>query len=175
MNNKFIERQANDIFLYAVPMSIVHAELICTWRYETPYDAYNFPSWETMKQEQKEFADEHIRNQQYFSICNDQNKLIAFFQLFPFSCTTRIGVFIEPASCGKGLGKPVMQIVIAAAKQLYPHKQIDLEVAAWNERAIRLYQSSSFQIDDEYELYNRSKQKEEKVYCMVYKNDLAGS
>lgn len=57
-----------------------------------------------------------------------------------------IGIGLKPCLCGQGRGKTLMKIVKNQCKKLYPHKKIVLEVRSFNERAIKCYKSSGFNI-----------------------------
>ena len=155
------------------PMSEQDGQYICTWHYESPYHCYNWPNWEYMKQHELEFADPTIRNQQYFSVYDVHNQVIAFFQLFPLLDTIRLGLFVHPLLVNQGIGKSVCNLAVQTAKQKFTQPYIDLEVSTWNKRAINVYEQCGFRTEDEYELFNRTTQKHELVYNMVYKTPSA--
>jgi len=154
--------QQNVIFLQA--MTEEDGAEICTWCYPEPYHIYNWPSWEQLQQEEIEFGDDQIRSQQYLSIYNHANSLIGFTQFFPLSNTIRLGIFLAPKHCDRGLGAMVTRLAIQEARARYPQHELDLEVETWNVRAVKVYEKVGFQITDTYVLPRGSSYKE--VHCM---------
>lgn len=152
--------------LQIAPMTAKHAAEICTWHYPKPYDVYNWPSWDVMTDMQIEFADDHIRTEQYRSIVLEE-QVIGFIQLFPLLSTLRLALFLSPDHCDQGYGKLGIQLAIEEARKTDAQCEIDLEVECWNTRAIRCYERAGFVITDEYELPYKGNIKQ--VYCMVLK------
>ena len=87
------------------------AEALCTWRYPSPFDFYNWSSWEIMQQLGIEFGDAYIRNQQYAAALDAEGNFIGFAQFFPLLGVTRIGLGLRPDLCGQGLGLPFVQAI----------------------------------------------------------------
>ncbi|WP_274363971.1 GNAT family N-acetyltransferase [Paenibacillus thermotolerans] len=155
------------------PMTEAHAMAVCSWRYEPPYDRYNWEPWETMASLGKEFADPHIRTEQYRSALLDGDKLAGFVQLFPLSGddaagTIRLGLGLRPDLCGlrRGIGAALAREAALYALGLYPGWSVDLEVAADNLRAIAAYERAGFVRTDSYEL--RASHGTTTTYCMVW-------
>ncbi len=149
------------------PLTEHHGRLLCEWRYPAPYDIYNMPSWEHMLAHSQEFADPHIREQQYLAVCDTKGQLSGFAQLFPLEGWTRLGLGLHPALCSQGLGQSFLQAILRTARHKKPSNQIDLEVLTWNKRAIRLYESTGFHIDDTYER-SYADGRLGQFHCMVY-------
>jgi [ribosomal protein S18]-alanine N-acetyltransferase len=150
------------------PLTEQQGRLICEWRYPVPYDFYNWPSWNHIAAVQYEFADPHIRAQQYWAACDGMGQLSGFAQLFPLEGWTRLGLGLHPELCGQGLGRSFVQAVVHAAKQKAPSNQIDLEVLTWNARAIRTYEAAGFVRTDTYEK-RTSDGITRQFHCMVAK------
>ena len=157
---------SSPVTFHVVPMEITHAEDICQWNYEPPYNIYGWQPWDQMQELGIEFGDPELRSQQYVSVVNDQNKLCGFAQLFPMEGVVRLGIGMSPYLCGKGLGKLFVDSVVKTALTRYPDWEIDLEVLTWNQRAIRTYRKCGFTITDTYERRTPTGQKP--FYCMVY-------
>lgn len=149
-----------------LPMNEQDAVKICSWRYPSPYNIYDWPSWHDVLQQQFEFGDTQIRTEQYVSIYNQTKQLIGFIQLFPLASTVRLALFLAPEYCNQGLGYSMTRLAIRAARERYPKYELDLEVEVWNKRAIKVYEQAGFQITDEYELPRGNATKN--VYCMVH-------
>ncbi|SDX54924.1 GNAT family N-acetyltransferase [Paenibacillus sp. CF384] len=149
-----------------VPLSDALAEELSTWRYESPYDFYNWSTWEVMQQLGIEFGDAYVREQQYAAVTSDDGRLIGFAQFFPLLGVTRIGLGLRPDLCGTGLGLPLVQAIVAEAIHRAPTDIIDLEVHVWNTRAIRTYERSGFIITDTYAKQTATGSVD--VHCMCY-------
>ena len=142
------------------------AETLCTWRYPSPFDFYNWSSWEIMQQLGIEFGDAYIRNQQYAAALDSEGTFSGFAQFFPLLGVTRIGLGLRPDLCGQGLGLPFVQAITAEARHRAPNDEIDLEVHVWNLRAIRTYERANFVIADTYP--RRTADGLVDVHCMTY-------
>ncbi|MBW5448669.1 GNAT family N-acetyltransferase [Cohnella sp. CFH 77786] len=132
------------------PMTENDARRICEWRYPAPYERYNWPDWERMIREGREFADPDIRSSQYRSVYRGANEFAAYIQLFPLDRAIRIGLGLRPDLCGAGLGAEVVRLAVREAIRRRPEAEIDLEVETWNLRAIKAYEKAGFAAEDEY-------------------------
>ncbi len=141
---------SSDFIFRFTGMSEQHAQSICEWRYEPPYDLFHFQPWETMKRTNIEFGDADIRARQYVSAFLDDGELAAYVQLFPLTGVTRLGMGLRPDLCGKGFGSILAREAALLAKSRRPHDEVDLEVHAWNTRAIKAYRKAGFEIADTY-------------------------
>lgn len=154
------------VTFHVTPMDVLHAEEICQWSYEPPYNIYGWMPWEQMEALGIEFGDPQLRKEQYVSVLNEKDELCGFAQLFPMEGVVRLGIGMRPELCGHGLGRRFVDAVVLAALQRYPGREVDLEVLTWNQRAIRTYQKSGFTITDTYERMTPTGSKP--FYCMVY-------
>jgi len=148
------------------PMTERHAKEICTWRYDPPYDLYNWDSWSTMVRNGYEFANPDIRRRQYRAVTAEGYGLCGYAQLFPMLNVTRIGLGMRPDLCGRGYGPFFVRAVVRQARREAPGKEIDLEVLATNIRAIKAYEKAGFTITDQYE--KPTERGMLSFYCMVY-------
>ncbi len=158
-----------DVFrgMQIVPMEIAHAAALCEWRYEEPFDLFNWPAWEDMQERAIEFGDPELRERQFASIVNADGELLGFAQFFPLLGLTRLGIGMRPDLCGRGAGAAFIRLVAEEAARRMPGDEIDLEVLTWNERAIRAYQRAGFVIDDTY--WRPTPTGPGEFYCMVYR------
>jgi Acetyltransferases, including N-acetylases of ribosomal proteins len=149
------------------PMSAAHAEAICAWRYPPPYDRFNWPSWEEMTARGTEFGDPWLRETQYAAVLNGGGELIGYVQFFPMLKVTRLGLGLRPDLCGKGAGAILARLAAEEALRRAPGDEVDLEVLAWNTRAIRAYVKAGFVLDDTYRRQTAAGL--EWFHCMVYR------
>lgn len=135
------------------PMTEQDAEKICNWRYDPPYDFYNWPSWSDMQRDRHEFGDSQLRTEQYAAVCNaETGKLVGFAQFFPLTGVTRLGLGMRPDLCGYGQGAAFAKAIAEEALRRRPTDEIDLEVDVWNERARRAYERAGFVVTDTYQI-----------------------
>ncbi len=147
------------------PMTEEDAEEICAWRYPPPYDSYQWPSWERMKAEEREFGDPRIRREQYASVRDEDGRLVGYAQFFPMVGVVRLGVGLRPDCCDQGWGPAFIGAIAAEAERRAPGAEIDLEVETWNKRAIRAYERSGFAATDRYD--RRASHGIVSILCMV--------
>jgi len=150
-----------------VPMTEAHGSELCEWRYEPPFDVFNWPSWEEMTSRAIEFGDPALRERQFASVVNGAGALLGFAQFFPLLGLTRLGVGMRPDLCGRGAGSAFIRVVAEEARRRMPDDEIDLEVLTWNERAVRAYRKAGFEIDDTY--WRPTLTGPGEFYCMVYR------
>ncbi|MBD2871636.1 GNAT family N-acetyltransferase [Paenibacillus arenilitoris] len=148
------------------PLEIGHARDICGWTYEAPFDVFNWPSWEHMQKDGIEFGDPVLREEQYAAVLGDSRELIGYAQFFPIAGVTRLGFGLRPDLCGGGLGPAFVRVIALEASERTPGNEIDLEVLAWNTRAIRAYERAGFRIADSYARPTPSGYAD--FHCMVF-------
>lgn len=148
------------------PMTVAHAEAICAWRYPPPYDVFNWPSWEETIARGLEIGDPWIRETQYAAVLNGRDELVGYVQFFPLVNATRLGLGLRPDLCGKGGGAVLARLAAEEALRRAPDRPVDLEVLAWNTRAIRAYEKAGFVLDDTY--CRQTPSGPGLVHCMVY-------
>ena len=159
-------RAANTNRFSVAPLSETLAEELCSWRYEPPFDFYNWSSWKVMLQLGMEFGDPDIRRLQYGAVLDAGGEFVGFAQFFPLLGVTRIGLGMRPDLCGQGLGQLFVQAIVEEALRRSPEDTIDLEVHIWNLRAIRAYEKAGFVVSDTY--IRRTADGPVEVHCMTY-------
>lgn len=114
------------------------------WHYEEPYSFYD--ALEDMEDYQELISPE-LRNNNYFEAKIDQ-ELVGFFSIFKEKEEDQIeiGLGLRPDLCGKGLGKALLNQVEEYVISIYHPSKFILSVAAFNNRAIKVYQSCGYRI-----------------------------
>ncbi len=123
------------------------AKEICEWRYNSPYDIYNLPDWETITQQKWGLADEVKRKTEFYSI-REGKDLIGYFRFIKNEEFVMLGLGIIPNMCGCGLGKQIMTCIKKVFVERYPNEILRLEVRSFNIRAIKCYEKAGFIIKD---------------------------
>lgn len=120
-------------------------EQICNWKYPGEYGIYDLPSYKEMQE--KKFAFGNPREAKNFYSYFDGEQLIGFINLVEEANEVFIGIGVEPAKCGNGYGQKMLKSASEISRQLYPGKQLYLEVRTWNKRAVHCYEKAGFVID----------------------------
>ncbi|ALS25691.1 acetyltransferase [Paenibacillus sp. 32O-W] len=149
-----------------IPMTEEHARALCEWRYEPPYDLFQFDDWQEMQAQGIEFGDPEIRARQYAAVLDREGELAGFAQFFPLLGVTRLGLGLRPDRCGRGEGPGFVRAIAEEALRRAPGDTVDLEVLTWNERAIRAYEKAGFVITDTY--VRATPTGDAEFHCMVY-------
>lgn len=132
------------------PMTPLHAEIISTWKYQEPYNFYDFET-------DAEIIDE-LLNGDYFCAFNDVEILIGYFcfgnsarvpggyaaGIYEKEDMLDIGLGLEPSKTGKGLGRVFVKEGIDYLKQQLDIRKFRLVVASFNQRAIKVYVENGF-------------------------------
>lgn len=137
--------------LHIAPLTNPDAHDVCTWRYEGIYAVYNFPDWDTTVAQGWGIADEETRRREFYSLRNAQEALVGFFRLHEQEDCLLLSLGLKPEYCGRGMGEAAMALIIAEAKRKAPDKRLELEVRAFNQRAIACYKRCGFAAVEQYD------------------------
>lgn len=132
------------------PMQKKHAWEISTWKYDGIYSFYNRPSFDKPILE----ADKIIENS--WVVYDSNRTLIGHFHFGPdgqiptienyeYTCDyLDIGLGLHPELCGQGYGAEFVTFGIEFANKHYGSTKFRLSVAAFNERAQKVYEKIGF-------------------------------
>lgn len=130
------------------PLTDTAAHAIAAWHYDGPYSFYD------MDQDQEdlaEFLDPSTWPDRYFAVYGEDGDLVGFFCFTPDdSGAVEIGLGLRPDLTGRGLGLSFLEAGLAFARGRWGTEGFSLCVAAFNERAIRLYEKVGFRKVREY-------------------------
>jgi ribosomal-protein-alanine N-acetyltransferase len=131
------------------PMNEEDAREIAAWRYEAPYDFYdmvNDPG------DLAELLDPRRRQDYYATLSGDE--LAGFFCFgtearvpgghYTEGGAVDVGLGLRPDLTGKGLGLGFLLAGLEFARRRFAPDSFRLSVAAFNERAIRVYERAGF-------------------------------
>lgn len=119
-------------------MSQTNAEEIAKWHYEAPYDFYDMINDEEDLHELL-----YERGNHYFEVL-ENHVCIGFYSIIEDDGQIEIGLGLRPDLTGKGYGKEFLEMLLEYISLNYEKKKIVLSVAAFNSRAIRLYEKCGF-------------------------------
>lgn len=116
-------------------------DIAASWRYQGEYSFYDMNA---DPEDLEEFLDPEKREGVYFVVLS-QNEIIGFYSFQrPDQETVDIGLGMKPELTGKGNGAAFLAAGLQFAETRYRPKNITLSVAAFNTRAINLYEKLGF-------------------------------
>lgn len=133
-------------------MKLEEAQEIVKWRYSSPYSRYD------MSDDVEDIQE--LMDGSYFSAKNPEHELIGFFcfglnaqinasnkeVVYSDKTALDIGLGLRPDLTGQGKGKDFLLAGIHFARKQYTFQKLRLSVAAFNKRAISLYEKVGFVI-----------------------------
>ena len=119
------------------------AEAIAAWRYDQPYDFYD---WTADDDDLAELLDPVRRGGKYFSAHDATGELIGFFGFTRHDDVVGVGVGLRPDLTGHGLGLEFFEQGLAFARARFASPRFRLSVATFNERAIKVYEHAGFAV-----------------------------
>lgn len=120
------------------------ARVIAKWEYEAPYDFYNI---ENDLEDLEELLDSEARKDAYYSVFDEQNRLIGFFCFEEQIETVEIGLGMRPDLTGKGAGEAFLKAGLSFAQKKFKEPHFSLAVATFNKRALKVYEHAGFEIE----------------------------
>ena len=122
------------------PWSEEHAHVVVEWHYEPPYDFYDLAS---DPGDAAELFDPVCRPN-YRAVLGDDGTLEAFWFFRPSGDEVEVGLGLRPDLTGRRLGTAFASAALDYAREEWSPRRFVLHVAAWNGRAIRLYERLGF-------------------------------
>ena len=114
------------------PLRAAEAAVLDAWRYEPPYDFYDG-------------EDEPVQNpERFFVVRADAGELVGFYYFDEREDAVEIGLGLRPDLTGRGLGLQFFRDGVAFARRTFRQERVVLNVAAFNERAIKVYERAGF-------------------------------
>ncbi len=132
------------------PVDRTDIELMTSWHYPPPYDIYNL-NHPPSEQEIADWLDPAIH---CHALVNGDGEMLAFVTFGPdgqvgggdYSADALdIGMGVRPDLTGQGLGRRFAQAVIKFAIATYQPSALRVTIAAFNQRAIRVWENLEFQ------------------------------
>lgn len=127
--------------LSIAPMTQAEAEAIADWKYDPPYDFYD---WRADEDDLAELLDPARRNDRYLSAHDAAGELIGFFGFGREGDVVGVGIGLRPDLTGRGLGLAFLEQGLVFANDRFQPRRFKLSVAEFNERAIRVSERAGF-------------------------------
>ena len=120
---------------------VAYAEDVAAWHYEPPWDFYDLASDPHDAAAMRDASRAgHLR-----AVLGEDGRLEAFWYFDWHDDVTEVGIGLRPELTGCGRGESFLQAQLDYASSRWRPATFRLFVAAWNERAIRLYRRFGFQ------------------------------
>jgi len=103
-----------------------------TWRYPRPYDFYNDDGMPPKNPER------------FFSVSTEDGAVAGFFYFEERDDSVFYGLGLRPDLTGRGLGTSFVNVGLEFARSRFGRRRMVLDVAEFNERAIRVYERAGF-------------------------------
>ena len=120
------------------PITDGQIRIIATWRYK---GAYAFYDWTGTPEE---FFDGLERNR-IQAVLDDGRAMVGYFGFTSKASTIELGLGLRPDLAGNGLGLRFVCAGLEFGRDNFAPTTFRLEVASFNERAIRVYERAAFQ------------------------------
>ena len=121
--------------------SETYANEVATWHYDPPYDFYDLASDPGDAAEMRDSAHaEHYRA----VLADGDERLDAFWYFDWHANVVEVGIGLRPDLTSRGRGASFLRVQLGYATDRWAPASFRLFVAAWNERAIRLYERLGF-------------------------------
>jgi len=128
-----------------------HARAVSLWKYGGEYAFYD-----NSEEDAREFM-----NGTFYSCLSDSGELTGYFNFGDGAKVPTIeenvydegfldiGLRLKPDLCGKGLGLGFLNLGLDYARSVFNTRKFRLSVAAFNERAVKVYMKAGFTIESE--------------------------
>lgn len=117
-------------------------KIISEWKYPGEYSIYNNISYDEQIRTGRGFANPENNHYSFY----DGEVLVGFINLREVDNYVHFGIGVAPDLCGQGYGQQIASMACELASEIYPGKEVCLEVRTWNKRAIRCYEKAGFRI-----------------------------
>jgi RimJ/RimL family protein N-acetyltransferase len=117
-----------------------HANEVAGWRYEAPYDFYDLASDPADEAAMRD----RTRAGHWRAVLGESDRLEAFWYFDWHGDVVEVGIGLRPDLTGRQLGESFLRTQLEYASHSWQPESFRLFVAAWNERAIRLYERLGF-------------------------------
>jgi RimJ/RimL family protein N-acetyltransferase len=114
------------------PASETTFDALGAWRYEAPYDFYDGD------------VDPVLNPERFYEALDERGELVGFYYFEQKGDALEIGLGLRPELAGRRLGLEFFRTGVEFGRRHFGAERIILAVAAFNERAIKVYERAGF-------------------------------
>lgn len=124
------------------PLTQAHAlEIANEWKYDSIYSFYDMTA---DPEDYEGFVNADLRSKNdHYEVLENEN-LSGFFCVIREGTSIEIGLGMRPDLCGKGKGRQFLEQILAFIERNYEFDKLIVNVASFNQRAIKVYHSCGF-------------------------------
>ena len=126
-------------------MTETDARAVAEWRYPEPYSFYN---WSTFPDDIDELLDPAGWGTVFFSARDTRDGLVGYFDFHTIAGSDAgsltVGLGMRPDLTGRGRGRLFVESGLRFAGERFRPRRFSLQVATFNQRAIRVYEALGF-------------------------------
>jgi len=132
--------RGDDLVFHFNPLTERAANAIANWHYDGIYAFYD------MDQDLEDLAEllDPASWDRYYRVSDENDNLIGFFSYEQEGESVEIGLGLRPDLTGRGLGLAFVQAGLDFGRQMFQPAAFRLSVAAFNQRAIQIYERAGF-------------------------------
>lgn len=127
-----------------VPLRWRDVAAVARWRYPGAYAFYNSTRREMLAVWLAQAALRLLGRTIYYAVLGPRGELVGIFSFVPRGAVVEIGLGMRPDLTGHGAGREFVEAGLAFAREQFAPVGFRLDVARFNERAIRVYERARF-------------------------------
>ena len=127
-----------------VPLRWRDVAAVARWRYPSPYAFYDGSLREMLAVRLAQAALRLLGRTIYYAVLGPRDELMGIFSFVPRGAVVEIGLGMRPDLTGRGAGREFLEAGLAFARERFAPAGFRLDVARFNQRAIRVYERAGF-------------------------------
>lgn len=137
-----LRKDISDVFAFRELTQHHAMEIADKWKYDAEYAFYDMTA---DPEDYEEFTSEMLRDRNDYYEAALNGKLAGYFCVFRSGSDLEIGLGLRPDLCGQGRGRQFLNQILAFTAEKYEFENWILSVAAFNQRAIKVYRACGFE------------------------------
>ncbi|HNP69972.1 MAG TPA: GNAT family N-acetyltransferase [Kouleothrix sp.] len=141
--------------LYFRPLAWADALAVARWRYPAPYQLYDLARGQMLGSVAIHRVTAPLRRIGFYAVASHDDPLIGVFSFRKLGYALEIGLGLRPDLTGQHHGLAFVRAGLAFGRATYAPISFRLDVATFNQRAIRVYERAGFVAGRSFTRYTR--------------------